>query len=640
MIWSLPNGKRLVTVDESGYAKAWRANHKGQLQNKAAWEHTLQGGISDLLCRAQEGASSDLAKMAVAAVSGDDISFSRKSSATSGFDLSASTVENLGFYLGGKQGGIAFVDPKGTKTVRAEIQGQVRSLYYCPQRAILVIAMSDLGLHAYRSSPTGELQKLRQVKLSGSTISCSWVAPGVLVSATGDSSLKIWDLQRNEHNLIQAEGGTSVKINMVDTNSKTGTIAAAASDAGVIFWQSSKNRNGLLQFTQKSSSFSAPSQLISWFQKSTLSPLLATANADSVSLLREQKIQEVTSGGMTVMQIGPQQVLVLSNENEEFSYVYNVDVPVQSMAICSKSIPSLTIWSGRTILSYAIDSKQLSIKSTGINCSSPVHVINNQNIYSFSDDQERIQVHSIAGIEKQVMNLGMLGTELDTNGSYLVATCLPSTLRVFDLSRREAKQTVNRDISTLLPDVTFIHSSRINSSGNRVAFFGNDQAGNGDLRVYIYSPDRQKIQVHDTRHVISRMTTQSDDYSSQATSTSGLDTYGIQPVDVRWDERDPNLLSVLYKSENEDIIICYWVTENGLLEQEELSFPTEARSFLSLRAPYYIFSSNEGNNIIREPLRDFVGLESCDDSTRSALLDFSRQVIIDTNEVGTNSFSF
>ena len=156
------------------------------------------------------------------------------------------------------------------------------------------------------------------------------------------------------------------------------------------------------------------------------------------------------------------------------------------------------------------------------------------------------------------------------------------------------------------------------------------------MRVYIYSPDRQKIQVHDTRHVISRMshiTTQSDDYSSQASSNSGLDIYGIQPVDIKWDERDSNLISVLYKgneSSVDDVIICYWVTENGLLEQEEIQFPSEARSFLSLRAPFFIFSTNDSSmthhKIKKVPLRDFVGLESCDDSTRSALLDFSRQV--------------
>ena len=66
------------------------------------------------------------------------------------------------------------------------------------------------------------------------------------------------------------------------------------------------------------------------------------------------------------------------------------------------------------------------------------------------------------------------------------ATCMPSTLRVFDLSRREAKQTVHRDVSTLLPDVTFVHTTRINCAGNKIAFLGNDQTGNSDSRLELH----------------------------------------------------------------------------------------------------------------------------------------------------------
>ena len=102
---------------------------------------------------------------------------------------------------------------------------------------------------------------MRQVKLSGSLISCTWVAPAVLVSATGDASLKIWDLQRNEHNLVQAEGA-NVKISMVECNEKNGTIAAAAGTAGLIFWQFAKVR-GALTFTQKASSYGQTSHCIS-----------------------------------------------------------------------------------------------------------------------------------------------------------------------------------------------------------------------------------------------------------------------------------------------------------------------------------------------------------------------------------------
>ena len=87
------------------------------------------------------------------------------------------------------------------------------------------------------------------------------------------------------------------------------------------------------------------------------------------------------------------------------------------------------------------------------------------------------------------MHIGSAGTQLDSNGSYLAVSCHPSHIRVYELIRREACHLVNRDVSTLLPDVTFIHQVRVNPSGNQVAFLGTDQSGNDDGRVYLYSPE-------------------------------------------------------------------------------------------------------------------------------------------------------
>ena len=71
--------------------------------------------------------------------------------------------------------------------------------------------------------------------------------------------------------------------------------------------------------------------------------------------------------------------------------------------------------------------------------------------------------------------IGAAGTELDTNGQYLACACHPSQIRVYELIRREARQLVNRDVSTLLPDVTFVHEVRVNSTGTAIAFLATDQ---------------------------------------------------------------------------------------------------------------------------------------------------------------------
>ena len=42
------------------------------------------------------------------------------------------------------------------------------------------------------------------------------------------------------------------------------------------------------------------------------------------------------------------------------------------------------------------------------------------------------------------------------------------------------------------------------------------------------------------------------------------------------------LLAIHYKSGAENIILCYWSTDSGLVEQEEVIYPRSARTFLSL----------------------------------------------------------
>ena len=94
---------------------------------------------------------------------------------------------------------------------------------------------------------------------------------------------------------------TNARITHVQVNTKTATIAAAANEAGVLFWSFSRSRqSGSLVFNQKKTSLTRPVKLVTWFQKSTLSPLLACANDDQGALLREQQIQEASHDDLTV----------------------------------------------------------------------------------------------------------------------------------------------------------------------------------------------------------------------------------------------------------------------------------------------------------------------------------------------------
>jgi WD40 repeat protein len=128
-----------------------------------------------------------------------------------------------------------------------------------------------------------------------------YLAPAVLVSATGDGSLKIWDLQRGEHHLIQPS--ENCQMTKVSTNINSRIVAAAGGANGVLFWSCSRDKSGQINFEQKKSAQSQTASHISWFQKASISPLIAVADGKVVSILQEQTIQEASAKGLHVIQV-------------------------------------------------------------------------------------------------------------------------------------------------------------------------------------------------------------------------------------------------------------------------------------------------------------------------------------------------
>ena len=179
---------------------------------------------------------------------------------------------------------------------------------------------------------------------------------------------------------------------------------------------------------------------MTWFQKSTLSPLLACANDDQGALLREQQIREASHDDLTVVQTGPSSVRIHLTNGDSFDT--EVDVPIHALSVQAKPTSQIAVWSGKTVFTYEISgSGQLECISSSITSATPHISINGGNIYTFSEELDRLRVHSSReAIEKQVMHLAAAGTELDTNGQYLACSCHPSHIRVYELIRREARQ--------------------------------------------------------------------------------------------------------------------------------------------------------------------------------------------------------
>lgn len=607
LAWSQPGGKRLVTIQNDGVVKSFRANAKAQLQLKPAWEHSIPGGAGAILCRKQEGASSDLAKMAVAAVSGEDL-FGQLHTSRS-MDLTQ-TVESLGFFVGANDGKIYFIDAKGQLVERLAAPAGITEFKFNTERSILVTVCKDISLAAFRVTPDSSLMELGKIKLSGKTISCDWAAPGVMVSTTGDSSLKIWDMQASEHHLVQNEDGAS----MTSVACHNGTVAAASGANGVSFWTYSRNKSNAVVLKSKKSSSTKRATSITWFKKSLLTPLLAVASQNSAFYLREQEISEISRGDMQIVQLGPKRLQILQKSG---NIVHDNDVPIYNIAMCP---PNFTIYSGQSMFIQELGPNGVVTNSGSFESPSQQLAMSAQTVYSFNDDQTKIRCHSLAGVEKQILTLGGFSAKMTINGNYLATAIVPSTVKVFDLARREAKQTVHRDLTTLGADIGVITDIAINSTSNRLSMTTDNGRGESNSRIHIYAPDRQKMF--------------SFDINEENENDENFDRF--YPLNMKWDEHDKQLLAIEYASASEHIIVLLWSTDSEVVRQEEIAFPNDGRKFLSLCTPNLIFSTTD-SEIKKVPLQDFVGLDECDNTTRVALLDFSRQMALGDLDSAFNS---
>ncbi|CBY35545.1 unnamed protein product [Oikopleura dioica] len=319
---------------------------------------------------------------------------------------------------------------------------------------------------------------------------------------------------------------------------------------------------------------------------------------------------------MQIIQMGPKRLQIIQNN---VKIVHDNDVPIYNVALCP---PNFTIYSGQSMFIQEMGPNGLATNSGSFESPSQQLAMSAQTVYSFNDDQTKIRCHSLAGVEKQILSLGGFSVKMTINGNYLAAAIVPSTVKVFDLARREAKQTVHRDLTTLGSDIGVVTDIAVNCAANRLSMTTDNGRGESSSRIHIYAPDRQKMFSYDIND------------ENEGQNEDNLDRF--YPLNMKWDEHDKQLLAIEYASSSEHLVVLVWSTDSEVVSQERIAFPKDGRKFLSLCTPNLHFSTTD-SEIRKVPLQDFVGLTECDKTTRVALLDFSRQMALGDLDSAFNS---
>uniref|UniRef100_A0A8C1ZWI1 Intraflagellar transport protein 140 homolog n=1 Tax=Cyprinus carpio TaxID=7962 RepID=A0A8C1ZWI1_CYPCA len=617
--WS-SNGSRLVTGDQAGVMAVWRVDARGKLQGSPLIKHDYSKPLTCCIFRPPPPAE-DVAMLARAAVSGDESALDmfnwKKSNKGAAFALGSQ--EGLTFYISTADGSVYSVDEQARSVPFVSVESAIQTMWYSKRRDVLAVVTDSLLLSQFSLGPEGIAQEISKVKLSGRGVQHAdivWTENGLLITASGEQHIRLWDVELDDHYALSLDESLGFEkgelLNCVSfCTSKL--LAAGTSRGRVALWHmvTVSDQKGDTKIHWKLQTPAEVEGNISQLQWGSSSHLLAVCSSSCVVILSEHVMCSHYSQQMAAVQLTPTQ-LSLANFSTNTHITFHTDTHIRAVQVTKDMV---AVWNGKYITVYEPSGQTL--HSTGsFQCESPALVVHEENIYTV--EPNRVQIRTPQGTVKQLLAFSEAEgnpTLLSVCGSYLAVGTDTCHVRVFDLTRREAKAMgVTKNLSELIPDLGALRSVKCNASGSHLSV--------------LIAQVQKNSNVHCEKLYLNLRTRCEGELAARC------------PVSQFWDENEPrlfvcetvpvnsDLLCSFCLSWQEDVlVVTFFVTqEHGLLLQDSQPKPATLLSLLALDTPYYYYICKVPSStqmVVRRALRDFVGLESCEKQTRDAMLNFS-----------------
>ncbi|KAG1950960.1 intraflagellar transport protein [Pimephales promelas] len=652
---------------QAGVMAVWRVDARGKLQGSPLIKHDYSKPLTCCIFRPTAPAE-DVAMLARAAVSGDESAldmFNWKKS-NKGAVFAMGSQEGLAFYISAADGSVYSVDEQARSVALLSVESAVQKMWYSKRRAVLAVVTESLQLSQFSVGPEGFTQEISKVKLSsrgGQHTDVVWTENGLLITASGEQHIRLWDVELDDHYALSLDESLGFEkgelLNCVSFCISKQVLAAGTSMGRVALWHmvTVSDQKGDTKTQWKLQTPAEVEGNISQLQWGSSSHLLAvcSSNSSSVVILSEHVMCSHYSQQMAAVQLTPTQ-LGLANFNTNTHITFHADTHIRAVQVTKDMV---AVWNGKYITVYEPSGQTL--RSAGsFQCESAALALHDENIYTI--EPNRVQIRTPQGTVKQLLVFSEVEgnpTLLSVCGSYLAVGTDTSHVRVFNLTRREAKPLgVTKNLCELIPDLGALRSVKCNASGSQLSVLVTQVNGRPDNKVYFYDIELDTLSYFDffTGRPESSLALSDD---SQRTRCEG-ELAARCPVSQFWDENEPRLFvcetvpvnsdllrSSQSQTEKEDVmVVTFFVTqEHGLLLQDSQPKPATLLSLLALDTPYYYYICKLGEvgdqgqavsspaeaplvpsapqMVVRRALRDFVGLESCEKQTRDAMLNFS-----------------
>eukprot|EP00698_Gefionella_okellyi_P002980 TRINITY_DN12813_c0_g1_i1.p1 TRINITY_DN12813_c0_g1~~TRINITY_DN12813_c0_g1_i1.p1 ORF type:complete len:1394 (-),score=371.65 TRINITY_DN12813_c0_g1_i1:33-4172(-) len=519
-------------------------------------------------------------------------------------------------------------------------------LYNADSDAIVAVTRGSM-LAVYRFSSSGQpLQQDQRVKLAappgGSPLlSSMWCGPQLLARLSHENQVRCYSLASDENStLVVTSRGAKIKrttaetLNCMSYNSKKKALAAGTREGRVVVWQAEDAASKNWEMTTAFDGQTEVSQ-VAWGPGTTL---LSMTRSDGVTILTEATMFRKVRNGISTMQIGADQLLIERHGSRK-RVALQAGMRLTSVDADGQRI---VLFNGKRVAVYQVneDAENMALTQVGaFNADGVQLALHLESIYVAT--AELIKVYNFGGVVKYSITLpdeqGHV-VKMDVGGNFLAVVTDTRLIKVWDLSRREAKQSCPGRVF----DIGEVLSIRCNSSGSMVSILGTrtQKAGAAPqlaTELFVYDVEGDKFLVYNFQ------------------SPARL------PQSHFWDEIEPRLLAVTIKpadqsdtddrrfdsgahAEGIEIATLFATNDIGVRLQDTTALPPDCNSLLGVRVPYMYLESRHSlvrtqsagptATTGREPaeapallthkvMRDFEGMETVDDVSRDALVNFS-----------------
>uniref|UniRef100_A0A669DHS2 Intraflagellar transport 140 n=1 Tax=Oreochromis niloticus TaxID=8128 RepID=A0A669DHS2_ORENI len=626
-------GSRLVTGDESGALAVWKVDARGRLHGNHLVKHEFKKPLTCCIFRPSTPGD-DVAMLARASVRGDERALDKFS--WKGAPLKMGPQEGLGFFICTADGKVHSVDEYCKTSVLLSVEGSIKKLLYLEKTEALAVITENLMLSQYALGPEGGAQEIMRGKLSsksGQNVDVVWTEDGLLITASGEQVIRLWDLERDDNYVLSLDETLGYErgemINCLSYCAGKEILAAGTTNGRIAMWRMVVQSGSSRGDTKPLWKLQTPTEIggnVTQLQWGSNLNLLAANNSNTVLILCEHVMSAHFSQQVAAVQLSPTQ-LNITQFHTGLHFSLQSDIHVRGVCVTKDSV---TVWNGKQVTVYELSGT--SLRNTGsFPCDSHVVAVHGENLYTV--EPNRVQIRTPQGTVKQLLTFSKAEGNpvlLNVCQSYLVVGTDMANIRVFDLSRRDAKAHCStKNLADQIPNLGALRSVKCNANGSQVSILISQVNGRPDHKVYFYDVEMDTVTHFDffTGRPSSGIS-QQEESEKQQWSLSGR-----SPVSHFWDESEPRVfVCETVPVSSESILNSSLDMEHGLLLQDCSPRPPGMQALLALDVPYYYYSckvrtertpSQVPHMVSRKALRDFVGLENCEKATRDAMLNFS-----------------